>query len=319
VSETDPTVDGAGRGGSNRDGATTAAVESATGGGETGEDVAAYVDLLETENSRLRRDAAAAHRAHYRRTALGFLALALLAGGGAVTFPDLRGVLLALAGIGGFAAVLSYYLTPEQVLAASSAERVYGAYATTGEALVDDLGLQETYVYLPARSGAAGGASVRLFVPQAEEYVVPDPGDLDGVIVGADDRFQRGIAVYPTGGALFREFEQSLTEPLAEEPTALSKQLARGLVEVFEFVEDATVEPDTRGGRVTVGVTGTAYGAIDRFDHPVSSFLGAGLAHGLDHPVQVAVEADGSGRFDALVACDWSREGAAGGDETSRR
>lgn len=277
-------------------------------------ELAAQIDLLAEENRRLRREYARARRSQYRRTALGLVGLGLLAVGGAAVFPEARTVLLALGATGLFAGLLTYYLTPEQFIPARVGERVYAALAANGAVLAADLGLADERVYVPTGDP---DDPVRLFLPQHEDYEVPDGDALGDVFVVTGDERARGVSLKPTGQALFGEFERALAGPLSDDPGTLAEQLADALVEQFELVDstrvDAAVDDegedgDGRGGdRVTVGVSGSAYGAVDRFDHPVASVLATGLVHGLDAPVAVDVT-PGDDRTDYLVTATWTRE-----------
>jgi hypothetical protein len=272
------------------------------GGGEEGArtDLAAEVAVLEAENERLRREYARSRRVEYRRTALGLAVVGALAAAAAVLFPSVRGVLFALAATGGFAAVLTYYLTPERVLPASVAERSHAAWADAVEALIADLGLGPARVYVPRPETH----DVRLFLPQARAYAVPDAEELDSALVVTGSERERGLALRPAGDALLRELARTLSGELASDPATAAEQLADGLTEQFEIVDSAAVERTP--GRVTVGVSGSAYGDVTRFDHPASSLLGAGLARALGEPVSVAVEETPDGRAEYAVTCTWN-------------
>jgi hypothetical protein len=265
-------------------------------------ELTAQIDVLREENQRLREEYARARRTQYRRTALALAAVGLLATLGGVALPDSRTVLFALGGTGLFAAALTRYLTPEQFISASVGEGIYGSLAATAAALVAELGLQDERLYLPGPD-TPNGVSIRLFVPQQSEYDLPSPSVLDSVFVVADDETERGVALHPSGGPLFAEFRRTLSGSLADEPGALAAQLADGLVEQFELARSAT--PDYDEGQVTVAIDGSAYGAVDRIDHPVASFLGVGFAAGLERAVSVETKATDGDRADFLVTCSW--------------
>ena len=274
------------------------------GDDESHSDLAAQLEVLTEENQRLREEYARSRRSEYRRTALALAAVGVLAALGGALFPDARTVLFALGGTGVFAGVLTYYLTPEQFIAAGVGEGVYAALADTGTALVTELGLQDARVYVPGVE--ADSPSVRLFVPQHGDYELPERIALDSVFVVAADETERGVALHPTGGPLFREFERTLSAELRSDPDALAAQLSDGLVEQFELARSATPEVDAEAGQVTVGITGSAYGSVDRFDHPIASFLGVGCAAGLDRPVTVEQRAVEGDRAEYLVTCSWA-------------
>lgn len=253
----------------------------------------ARVASLEAENRRLREAYGHARRATYRRTALGLAAVGLLALAGGLVFPAERPVFVTLGAIGLFGAVLTHSLTPERFVAADVGERVYTAGSRNLAALSRALGLRSTTCYLPSE----GTVPARLFVPLYAAYALPDG---EGPLALAGDA--RGLVLEPTGGELLREFDRARTAPLAAEPAALAAQLCDGLVEGFELATSATPEVDPGGDRVTVAVSGSAFGVVDRFDHPIPSFLAAGLAAGLERPVTVDVAA-GDDRADWLVTC----------------
>ncbi|MFC7079072.1 hypothetical protein [Halorussus caseinilyticus] len=274
----------------------------------------ARVAVLEEENDKLRREYARSKRARHRRTALGLFAVGALAVVAGLALPASRDVLFALGGTGLFAGVLTYYLTPERFLPASVGESVYAALAENGTAIRAELGLADETVYVPAPERAS--RDERVFVPRRDDYELPDDESLARTFVTSDDR-QRGVTLEPAGLALVAEFERALSGSLAEDPETLADQLADGAAEQFELADRLDADPDDR--RVTVGVTGSAFGRVDRFDHPIQSFLGVGLARGLDRPVAVETESVSSSAasasetdadaadadYDYLVTCRW--------------
>lgn len=275
---------------------------------ETLEDRTAQIELLREENRRLRTRFAQTRRTEYRRAALGVGALGVVAALGGLVFPATRAPLFALAGIGVFTAVLTYYLTPERFVAASVGERTYAARATLGDALVADLGLQDTRVYVPRGPTAPDAANVTLFVPQHVAYTVPDDEALDSVVVVPPDDRAHGVALPPTGAPLFREFEQTMVNAVADTPGALADQLTEALVQGFELADDAVVARQSDTGRLTVGIRGSTFGAVARFDHPIVSFIATGLATGLETPVRVDTVRTDDERFDYLLTYTWEAE-----------
>jgi hypothetical protein len=263
-------------------------------------DLTARIELLTEENKRLRDEYRRARRTSYRRTALGMAGLGVLAGMGALLFPTAQTILLALAGTGLFAGVLTYFLTPEQFVSASVGEQTYAAHAATGTELVETLGLTDTTVYLPTGNTVSGDAGVRLFVPQHRNYDLPTKDDADTLFVVTDDERQRGVTVPPTGAGLFTEFESMVGDTATQLPE-LADQLADALVEGFELVDSATPDVDPDEGRITIAITGSRYGAVDRFDHPISSFVAVGLVRGINQPVMLESTTSDDDRVDYLV------------------
>lgn len=260
------------------------------------------LELLAEENQQLRDSYARAKRTQYRRTALGLALVGLVAMVGAVLFPALRTILIALGSVGLFSAILTFYLTPEQFVSADVGRNLYATQAANESALVTELGLAETRLYVPVE-GAENG--VRLFVPQYEEYTIPNETELTQRLVVADDTAANGMALDPSGGRLFREAERVLSGPVADEPQQLSQQLTDVLIEQFELVGAAEPDVDVDEQRLTVGVSESVYGPVDRFDHPVVSLLATGLANGLKTPVTSEVTATEDSRADHLVTLRW--------------
>lgn len=279
--------------------------------------LAARVEYLRAENRQLREEYTRARRSQYRRTALGLAVVGALAAAGGLLLPDARQVLFAMAGIGVFAGLLTFYLTPERFIPADVGERIYGTLATNEDAIAADLGLSDVRVYVP--TGTSGEAGVRLFVPQHDAYDLPPSEALDAPFVTPADDSQRGLSLRPTGGSLHEEFERATTGQPADEPAPLTSQLADALVEQFELLDSATVDVDAEAGRASVAVEGSLYGDVSQFDHPVASLLAVGLATALDRPVRLSIDRPDDDRMDALVSLTWdpAETDDAGGDRSS--
>jgi len=262
------------------------------------ETLLARIETLEDENERLRRELSAARRTSYRRTAIGMAVLGGAALAGAALLPDAREILLALGGTGLFGALLTYYLTPERFVAASVGEAVYATLATNLEAIAGELELSETMVYVPVE----GNPTVRLYLPEQplDAVSLPDPVELHDTFVV--DPGHRGLSLRPAGAPLREELFEAAA-PLPESPAPLVRAVREALVEQFELVDAADADVDD-AGRSTVRITGSAYGPVDRLDHPVASLLATTLAHVLDRPVELEVvpTEDGAGY---LVTCRW--------------
>lgn len=252
------------------------------------EDVVAQVEVLQEENRRLRAEYVRAQQSEYRRAAIALVVLSGVAATGGVIFSGVRATLFGLAGIGFVTAILIYYLTPQQVATATVGERAYTTLAMLEEAISADLGLQETQVYVPTSASGATTVGARLFVPLHTSYTVPNPELLDSVFVVETDDQMRGISVPPTGALLLRECRQTMVDNLAPTPRALLDQLTEAIVAGFELAEDAVAEVDAADGTATIGIRGSTFGDVDRFDHPLPSFVATGLAVGLQTPVECA-------------------------------
>jgi hypothetical protein len=267
------------------------------------EDLRARLELVHEENRRLREAYGRVHRTRHRRTAVGLAGIGLVALAGAALFPAGRPVLIALGATGLFAGLLTWYLTPERFVAADVGERVYATLAGNEAAIADALGLSTRRRYVPLPADPDREAA--LYVPQrdADEDLYPD--DLARPFVVPDDPDRRGLALRPTGDPLLAELREATPGGLADDPPTLIDQLADGLREQFELVEavQPDVEPDD--GRASIAVSGSAFGAVDRFDHPVASLVATGLAVGLETTVDLEVDPTPDGRGEYLVTVRW--------------
>jgi len=290
-----------------------AAEEVVTSGADASEEevseqerLAGEVALLEAENEQLRTEYARLQQTQYRQTAIALVGVGLVAALGGLLLPSARTVLLALGGTGVFLGVLTYYLSPERFLSASVGRAVYETAASNQAGIVAELGLSETRLYVPV-----GEADVRLYVPASPSEPLPDDDDALGERFVVTEQ-ARGVAFEPSGQALLADVEQALTDDLGSEPAAVARQLREALVEQFELVDSAEQsvpdESDREAGELTVGVEGSAYGPLERFDHPVASVLAVGLARALNAPVAVTVDPDGNDRVDATVTCRWPEQ-----------
>ena len=282
----------------NPDASETAARSETSADSEDQLELKARAELLAEENRRLRDEYALARQASYQRTAFGLAVLGCIAALGGLVFSDGREVLFALAATGLFGGLLTYYLTPGQFVPANVGERVYAAGAANTAAIIDELGLRDERIYVPTD----GSASTRLFVPQRAEYDIPD--DLDRAFVTGDSH--RGLVLEPTGVGLVREFERTLAADVASSAQPLAVQLSDGLVEGFELARSADPDVDPATGRATIAIGGSAFGPVDRFDHPIASFFAVGFAVGLERSVTLEVDDGGENeRVEWLVTCRW--------------
>jgi hypothetical protein len=237
---------------------------------------------LEAELARLRQEYDAARRTQYQRTAigLGLIGIAALAGGVVIT--PVREVLIVLGITGLFGAVITYYITPETFVAADIGERVSADLAENLGEIVVELGLTTNRLYVPTETTPP----VRLFIPRVDPYSIPDADALRETFVITSENNTHGIALTPTGNRLFDSFEQTRNGPLADDPAALSDQLATGLTDGLELA--ATVETEqTTDQTMTVRIIETQFGTASRFDNPATSFFAVGFATALNTTVEV--------------------------------
>lgn len=260
----------------------------------------AEVALLREENERLREAYRRTKQVQYRRSAAGLALLGTLSLLGAVLFPTVRELLLVLGAIGLFSGVLTVYLTPERVLTASVTEAVYQTHAETGEALVDELGLQDDHLYVPAEDDLD---SVRVFRPKHAQYEIPD--HLSSCFLVEEGDQAQGVAVPSIGDSLYREFAQTAAIQEDPEPAELVGAVADGVVEQFELAE--TVDYELDGGRLSVEVSGEEPSGVDRFDHPIVSLFAVALARHTGTVVEFASVTPADSRF----TLTWTADGEA--------
>lgn len=265
------------------------------------EELLVQLELFAEENQQLRESYTQAKQTKYRQTAIGLGVVGVLAIGGGVLVQSANTVLFVLGGIGLFGAILTYYLTPEQFVSADVGRDVYATLAGNETALTEELGLAAQHRYVPLTTD--GG--VRLFIPQDEAAPLPDEAMLTQTVVAPDDGERRGLALDPSGQRLFRSFEDALAGSLSSTPAELTEQLTDAIIEQFELARAASADVAADEGRVTVEISGSVYGPLDRFDHPIASFLAVGLAQGLDEPIAVEITEDSDGDRSSLVTCRW--------------
>jgi hypothetical protein len=259
----------------------------------------ARLELLEAENERLRRELSNTRRTRYRRATLGTAAIGTSAVLGAILFPAASTVLLSLGGTGLFIAVLIRYLTPERFISATVGRDVYEALSANEETLTDELALEADRVYVPIEGSA--GPTVRLFVPQHPEYVIPDDEELESILVLPAAERGRGVAFEPTGGALVNELRSATEGELANDLETLADQLVEGLTEAFELVDRAEPDVDRDDGRLSITISNSTYGPVDRFDHPVASLIATAVAAKRETPTMLEITDSGEDRY--VVTC----------------
>ena len=276
---------------------------SDTTGGESQsrEELVTQIRLLTEENKRLRESYTQAKQTQYRQTALSLTGVGVLASMGAIVVTSASTVLFALAGVGFFGGILTYYITPEQFVSADVGRSVYQVLADNEATLAQELGLTTEQVYIP---DGTTDPDVKLFVPQTAGDPLPSPQAVQQCIVVTEGQ-TKGLAFQPSASRLFHSFKQTLPGSLDSEPATMADQLTEALVEQFELLESASTDFAPDEGRLTVSCVGSAYGPIDRFDHPVKSFLAVGIATGLDTPVSVESVESTDDRTEYYVTCRW--------------
>lgn len=261
----------------------------------TDEDLTTRIAYLSSENRRLRRrDSRRAQRNYYQWIAI----VLILMGGGLSWLPlfvtGIDTILIAISGTGIFTGLLIYYLIPKQLVSISTAEGIYTSFAASQSALLTSLGLCNEQIYIPIDSAS----SARLFVPRNAEYTLPTAEVLESTVI--HDDHGGGVSLYPTGATLIADTNIRL--PDEGEPELLTMRLAEASVESLELAKSVTAVMNEERNQVTFHVTDSVYGSVDRFDHPILSFLATGLAIGLN--VAVTAETTQTGNSsDYVITC----------------
>jgi len=173
--------------------------------------------------------------------------------------------------------ILAYSLASDRFVSASVAEHIYSAAAVNEAAIVDEIGVQDGYVYVPDEVNRVA----RLVIWEYADY----ERSADSVGPSSTEEATRKLVLEPMGAGLFGEFERSLAGDLESKPAPLAKQLTEGLVEQFELATTAESIVGREGNSVRVSLTtGSAIGGVDRFDHPIASFLGGRVRRRIGAP-----------------------------------
>jgi hypothetical protein len=260
----------------------------------------AQQELLAIENRRLREQYNRLQRSRYRRVAIGLLLVGVIAGISGFLYPSVANVALILSATGGFGAVLTYYLTPEQFITGSVGIKVSNAYTDHIESLVTELGLSGEQIYDPR----VETAQCRLLLPKEDNSDLPDATALADTFVITRDETTYGVALSPTGARLYQEFVAA-TNDIPAEPTAQASAVGEGLVESFEIADNVRVDADPADGRVTAEVTGSLFGDNPSIDDPVVSTLAVAVAVAAESPVTVSTEQRDNGY---TVSYHWTAE-----------
>lgn len=240
-----------------------------------------------------------------KRMAIALAALGVVAAIGGVIFSGQRGLLFAFAATGLFGGLLAYRFVDGRFLSATVSEHIYAAAAANETAIANERGGRGDHVYVPDENSESAKLVVprRSAVDRSENPVVDRSEDPIAERPTEGDFVE--LVLEPLGAGLFEEFTDVLIADLASTPGPLTTQLTDGLVDHFELCRVANTEIAPRDGRVTLTITDSALGPVDRFDHPIASFLAVGFAVGLDRPVALTV-AGGDDRNEWVVTCRWA-------------
>lgn len=243
--------------------------------------------------------------------AVTYLILGLLSAIGAILFPEAQFVLLAFAGTGLFIATLALVIVPGDSVPASLYEQLYRSYAELGAITGTD-----TFVYVPQSptEGTTGGTT-RLLVSTSHDGTGSASPELESDRQLLDEGRGAPRGIQPLGESLFQDFQSHLVGPLGSTPSEIASQLVDAIEKGWGFA--TRVEPTReRADEYTFAVDGSVCEPVDRFDHPIVSFLGVGLAAGLNTPVRVSVSDRGE-YSDYVITCAWDRGMASTGVENA--
>jgi len=240
--------------------------------------------------------------------ALVFIVSGLLVVATAAVFPAMRSVLFAIYWTFFFAAVLFYFLSPEERIPAATSEHIHSDLAANEAAIAEAYDLEDIQVYLPRNepdTATADDPLAWLFVPRHAEFDLPTEDELGSPLVASDAEWRRGLSLRPSGNGLFGEFASMLDGEASDSPSELAEQLADGLVEGLELADRVRPAVHPAQQRIDFTVANSLYEPTDRFDHPVQSFLATGLAVELDRPIFAETTSTDEARSDYVITCHW--------------
>lgn len=243
-------------------------------------------------------------KSRHTRTAFMLAVVGIAFGAMGFIVASAREILFTLAATGLFGAVLTRFLTPQQLVPIDIAEGIYSTLALNELSFVEQMGLSSTRVYATTESG------LRLFVPEVDTYdrslFSTDEG-VDGPYISGETESRSGLVLRPVAEPLLRGFEERQDGTFSSVPEEAALTLSEGLTHSLEFASSVKTDLDTDDGRVTFEVVEFLLGPSTQFDHPVVSFLGAGLATALDVPIDVEVTNPRQGDKERMiVTCQWN-------------
>lgn len=254
------------------------------------------IERLKSENKRLREVGPEEDGPEYRRAALLFLGTSALAGGASTVFPEARDVLIGLAGIGVFAAILLVTVTSERFVSARLADSIYETLSRNQEDIAAALGLEGDPVYIPTTSG------VVLTVTDSYRTVLTITEESESV--SRSDGEIQSLLLQPIGLSLLRTLERT-GKQLPNEVEDLVAMLTEAVEEQFELVDNVKM---TGSGNewLTIQLSGSVIGDANGLDHPVVSLFAVCLATVNDGPV--SVETTTASTEDPLITFQWGSE-----------
>jgi hypothetical protein len=257
---------------------------------------------LEMENERLR--SVTGPKVSYRRAAILLILVSAVATAGAFLYPDLRDVLIGVAGTGAFGAILLGMLVQEWLLSASVARALYDTLWRNERQIASRLGVAETSRYVP-RDEELG---VRLYLSQTLDDPIPPAESLGATVVTVEGHYT--LLLNPIGQELFGLYERTNGELPGDVRTA-AVAMREAVIHQFELaigaeVVDIELSNGPSRNQLRVRVWGSVLGDATRLDHPIRSFLGVGLAELAGTPVESEAWTDQD--ENAVLAFRWESE-----------
>jgi hypothetical protein len=191
--------------------------------------------------------------------------------------------LLYFGGIGLFGAILVPLLLPDRTVAPIVAEGLHEALVSTADPGTDGSDARRMAVYDPG-SPPAGPAGVQVYTLETTDQDVDLVDAGSAAVTGGSSLRSR-----PSGVGVYQAFTSEAVPDVGTSTETFAWQLCRGLTDWLELATSATPEAETEGG-ITVRVAGSTVPGVDRFDHPIVSFLGVALACHRDRAVVTDVQ-----------------------------
>ncbi len=230
----------------------------------------------------------------------GFGITAIISG---VAAPAPRTVLLALGATGLIAGALLYLITPQFFVRASLFEQIHGVLASNMGLYYPSAERKSERFYIPCNGTEPGNGAVVIFLPKDVDTVEPANNMSACPSLSEVHEERSGALLYTTGDALLDEYCQILSREVSDVPTELAQQTIDGLKNGLELATTATCDVDRSKQRADIKIEGSIIEPSQRFDDPVTSFVGAVFAYGLDRPV--IVEQTGVEEGSISISCRW--------------
>jgi len=236
----------------------------------------ALVDVLQTENRRLRSDRGHTQKTSYQKTALSLAAVGLVAVIGGIVFPDVRSVLFATGTIGVIGSVMTWHLRPAKTVPIELCEGIYQSASMTLTDIRTDLGLEAVAMYV------SFGNRVRGVIPPNRDSTVPD--DLAHAFP-TDHKGSKYLTFTPSGLSLVHEIEKIRITDKPQDFVTTVEAVAEGIVEHLEVADKVAISQESENSDLRISVDDPAFGPLTDIDHPVVSTLACAAVQSCDEPI----------------------------------